>query len=153
MARLSDDTRRAIEALLADDAAGPLAQLAALRRAATLLEADPVALTAVREALDAEAGWPEIADAAGLGVAAARWRWQGTDAEIAERHAAGRKRSARPSSRPTGLPGLSVAEAAAHFGVSAQAIYLRVSRGQLRAETITLDDGRSYKRVFVDDGA
>ncbi len=42
-------------------------------------------------------------------------------------------------------------EAAAALGVTAQAIYLRVSRGQLRAETVTLDDGRSYKRVFPDE--
>jgi hypothetical protein len=37
--------------------------------------------------------------------------------------------------------------------VTAQAVYLRVSRGQLRAETVTLPDGRSYKRVFLEDGA
>jgi hypothetical protein len=43
---------------------------------------------------------------------------------------------------------MSVAEAAKHLGVTAQAIYLRVTRGSLRAETVTLPDGRSYKRVF-----
>jgi hypothetical protein len=108
-------------------------------------------LHAVREALEAGSGWDDIAAAAGLKPAAAKWHWQGTDAEIAERHEAGRKRSARPSSVPTDLPGLSVAEAAAQLGVSAQAIYLRVTRGALRAETIELPDGRSYKRVFPDE--
>ena len=90
-----------------------------------------------------------IADAAGLKAAAAKWRWQGTDAEIAARADAGRKRGARPSSVPTDLPGLSVAEAAARLGVSAQAVYLRVGRGRLGSQTVTLPDGRSYKRVFL----
>ncbi|SEB71167.1 hypothetical protein SAMN04489806_1575 [Paramicrobacterium humi] len=63
-----------------------------------------------------------------------------------------RPRSKRPSSKPTDLPGLSVAEAAASLGISPQAVYLRVSRGQLRAENVTLPDGRSYKRVFPDEG-
>ena len=147
---LSDASRRALKAL--SGARSPLERRR--RRSAapsTALEADEATLTAVREALDAGAGWDEIAAAAGLGVAAAKWRWQGTDAEIAARHEAGRKRAARPSSRPADLPGLSVAEAAAALDVTVQAIYLRVSRGQLRAETVTLPDGRSYKRVFPDE--
>jgi len=153
MSHLSDETRAAIERLAAADAAGPLDRLAGIRSLIAALENDPATLAAVREAQDAGAGWDEIAEAAGLGLAAAKWRWQGTDAEIASRHEAGRKRAARPSSRPADLPGLSVSEAAAALGVTAQAIYLRVSRGQLRAETITLDDGRSYKRVFPEDPA
>ena len=102
----------------------------------------------MRAALEAGASWSDVAQAAQLSTAASRWRWQGDDAEIAARHEAGRKRSERPSSKPNELPGLSVAEAAKQLGVTAQAIYLRVSRGQLRAETVTLPDGRSYKRVF-----
>jgi hypothetical protein len=115
------------------------------------LEADPASLTAVREARDAGAGWDDVARAAGLGTAAAKWRWQGTDAEIAARHEAGRKRSARPSSRPADLPGLSVAEAADRLGISVQGVYQRITRGQLRAETVTIADGRSYKRVFPEE--
>ena len=146
---LSDESRSALKVL--DHARTPLERIAGVRGAVAALDADAATLAAVREALDAGAGWSSIAAAAGVGVAAAKWRWQGSDAEIANRHEAGRKRAARPSSRPADLPGLSVAEAAAALGVTAQAIYLRVSRGQLRAETVTLDDGRSYKRVFPDD--
>lgn len=131
-----------------EDARDPLGRLARIRTLIAALEDDPATLAAVREALDAGAGWDEIAASAGLGTAAAKWRWQGTDAEIAARHAAGRKRSARPSSKPTDLPGLSVAEAAAQLGISVQGVYQRVSRGLLKSETVVLEDGRSYKRVF-----
>ena len=65
------------------------------------------------------------------------------------RQDAGRKRSVRPSSVPTDLPGLSVAEAATQLGVTPQAIYLQVSRGKLASQTIELADGRTYKRVFL----
>ena len=133
-----------------DDATPPLERLAAIRALQTALDADPAALRAVRAALDHGASWSDIAEAAQLSPAASRWRWQGDDVEIAARHEAGRKRSERPSSKPTDLPGLSVTEAAKELGVTAQAVYLRVSRGQLRAETVTLSDGRSYKRVFPD---
>jgi hypothetical protein len=146
--QLSETTRRAIDALLA--AAEPLDRVRAIRALSAALDDEPALLASVRSALDGGTTWDEIADAASLGTAAAKWRWQGTDADIEERHAAGRKRAARPSSRPTDLPGMSVADAARSLGVSVQAVYLRVSRGQLRAETITLDDGRSYKRVFPD---
>ena len=146
---LSDASRSALKAL--DRARTPLERIAGVRSAVAALDADEATLAAVREALDAGVGWPAIADAAGVGVAAAKWRWQGTDAEIAARHEAGRKRAARPSSRPVDLPGLSVAEAAAALGISVQAVYLRVTRGQLRAETVTLEDGRSYKRVFPEE--
>jgi hypothetical protein len=145
---LSDSSRNALKAL--DRARTPLERIAGIRGAVAALDADTAALEAVREALDAGAGWPEIARAAGVGVAAAKWRWQGTDDEIAARHEAGRKRSARPSSRPVDLPGLSVSEAAAALGISVQGVYQRVTRGLLRSETVTLDDGRSYKRVFPD---
>ena len=148
---LSDSSLRALKAL--DRARTPLERIAGVRGAVAALDADAATLAAVREALDAGAGWGAIAAAAGVGIAAAKWRWQGSDAEIASRHEAGRKRAARPSSRPVDLPGLSVAEAAAALGVTAQAIYLRVSRGQLRAETVTLEDGRSYKRVFPEVSA
>ena len=161
---LSPETRAALEGLLAldsdsdsedgadrvDAASAPLDRLAAIRRASAALDADPAALAAVRAALDTGASWSDIAQAAQLSPAASRWRWQGDDSEIAARHEAGRKRSERPSSKPTDLPGLSVAEAAHQLGVTAQAVYLRISRGQLRAETVTLPDGRSYKRVFPD---
>jgi hypothetical protein len=149
---LTPQTRAALERLLAldtDAAAGPLTRLAALRLASAALDADHSALREVRAALDAGASWSDVAEAAQLSPAASRWRWQGDDAELAARHEAGRKRSERPSSKPADLPGLSVAEAAKQLGVTAQAIYLRVSRGQLRAETVTLPDGRSYKRVFL----
>jgi len=154
--RLTPRTRAALEQLLAldaDDAANPLERLAALRTASAALDADPAALRAVRAALEAGASWSDVAQAAQLSPGASRWRWQGDDAEIAARHAAGRRRNERPSSKPTDLPGLSVADAAKQLGVTAQAIYLRVSRGQLRAETVTLPDGRSYKRVFLTDAA
>jgi transposase-like protein len=146
---LSASTRAALDRVAAlDDAAPPLERLAAVRALQSALDADPAALRAVRAALEAGASWSDVAVAAQLSPAASRWRWQGNDAEIAARHEAGRKRSERPSNKPTELPGLSVAEAAKQLGVTAQAIYLRVSRGQLRAETVTLPDGRSYKRVF-----
>jgi transposase-like protein len=150
---LSPETRAALQRLLAldmDAEAAPLDRLTAIREGSTVLEADPAALAAVRAALEAGASWSDVARSAQLSPAASRWRWQGDDAEIAARHEAGRKRSERPSSRPTDRPGLSVAEAAQQLGVTAQAIYLRVSRGQLRAETVTLADGHSYKRVFPD---
>ena len=51
---------------------------------------------------------------------------------------------------PTDLPGLSVSEAAAQLGVTAQAIYLKLSRGKLVGRTVELADGRSYKRVFLE---
>src|SRR4051812_38983525 len=148
---LSPGARAALERLLAfdaDAAPAPLDLVAAIREASAALDADAAALRAVRAALDAGASWSDVAQAAQLSPAASRWRWQGNDADIAARHEAGRKRSERPSSRPTDLPGLSVADAATQLGVTAQAIYLRVSRGQLRAETVTLPDGRSYKPVF-----
>ncbi|MBK4346916.1 hypothetical protein [Lacisediminihabitans changchengi] len=148
MGYLSPESEAALAALV--DAEEPLHRLAAIRTAIAALEADPATLGAVRDARADGADWPAIADAAGLGTAAAKWRWQGTDAEIASRVEAGRKRSARPSSVPTDLPGMSVAEAARSLGVTAQAVYLRVSRGQLRAETVELADGRKYKRVFLD---
>jgi len=126
----------------------PLDRLRGIRSLVTALEADAASLTAVRSAIDAGATWNEVAAAAGLGAAAAKWRWQGTDDEIETRLEAGRKRSARPSSKPTDLPGVSVAEAAKRLGVSVQAVYLRITRGTLIAETVTLDDGRSYRRVM-----
>jgi len=149
MGYLAPDSDAAIAALAA--ATQPLERLAAIRAAIAALEADPATLQAVRDARADGADWVTVAEAAGLGTAATKWRWQGTDAEIAARAEAGRKRSARPSSVPTDLPGMSVAEAARSLGVSAQAIYLRVSRGQLRAETVELPDGRTYKRVFPND--
>jgi hypothetical protein len=147
MSFLSEDSRRSLASL--ETATEPLDRLRAVRQASLALERDPALLRAVRDSLDAGEGWDRVADAAGLGVAAAKWRWQGTDDQIAERLAAGRKRSARPSSVPTGLPGESVADAARILGVTAQAVYLRISRGTLSATTVTLDDGRSYKRVLL----
>lgn len=157
MPYLSASTRAALERVLAGDTADAapdaLQRLRDIRALAAELEQDPATLTAVREALRGDVGWDDVADAAGLKPAAAKWRWQGTDAEITERHEAGRKRSARPSSVPTDLPGLSVSAAAERLGVSAQAVYLRITRGTLRAETVELADGRSYKRVFLDEDA
>jgi DNA-directed RNA polymerase specialized sigma24 family protein len=145
---ISPETRGAVERLLAaDDDTAPLELLRRLRDARAALDADPAPLAAVRTS---KADWAEIARAAGIKPAAAKWRWQGTDEEIAARHEAGRKRSARASSVPTDLPGLSVADAARRLGVTVQAVYLRISRGQLRSETVTLEDGRSYKRVLLD---
>jgi len=149
---LSPETAAALArltALDADRAAPALDRMRAIRAVLQLLDADPAALTSVRDALADGAGWPEIAQAAGLKPAAAKWRWQGSDAEISARLDAGRKRSTRPSSVPTDLPGHSVAEAAATLGVSVQAVYLQVSRGRLISRTVELADGRSYKRVFL----
>lgn len=146
MTFLSGESRRALEALA--HATDPLDRLSAVRQASAALDQEPALLQGVRDSLDAGASWERIADAAGLGVSAAKWRWQGTDDQIAARLAAGRKRSARPSSVPTELPGQSVADAARTLGVTVQAVYLRISRGTLQATTVTLDDGRSYKRVL-----
>jgi len=158
---LSPDTRAALTAVSemaqrttsAESSGGhetaPLERLRAVRLLLRELEADTVTLSSVRQALAEGVGWDDIADAAGLKPAAARWRWSGSDEEIAARLLAGRKRSVRPSSVPTDLPGLSVAEAAARLGVSAQAVYLQVSRGKLSSQTVQLPDGRSYKRVFL----
>jgi len=151
MTFLSGESRRALEELAC--VADPLGRLRAVRKASVALDQEPALLQAVRDSLDTGASWEQIADAAGLRVAAAKWRWQGTDDQIAARLAAGRKRSARPSSVPTELPGQSVADAARTLGVTAQAVYLRISRGTLEATTVTLDDGRSYKRVLPVDPA
>ena len=126
-------------------------RLRGIHAVSELLRAEELA--AVRAALHEGADWAAIADAAGLQPTAAKWRWQGTDEEIAQRHEKGRKRSARPSSVPTDLPGLSVADAAKKLGISPQGVYLRAARGQVRTETVTIADGRSYKRVFLDDEA
>jgi len=151
---LSDPARAALERLSHGDAAAeppePLGRLRDIRTLELHLASEPAVLRSVRDALDGGATWAEVANAAQLGTAAAKWRWQGTDEEIAARQDAGRKRSARPSSVPTDLPGLSVADAAARLGVSAQAVYLRITRGQLQAHTIELPDGRKYKRVLLD---
>jgi len=147
MTSLSTESEHALGLL--SRAAEPLERLHALRLLAVAIDRDPAVLKNVRAALEAGVGWERIADAAGLGLAAAKWRWQGTDEQISARLVAGRKRSARPSSIPTGLPGQSVADAARTLGVTAQAVYLRISRGTLEATTVTLDDGRSYKRVLL----
>lgn len=152
---LGPEAAAALEALVALEAAegagDPLARLRGIRELIAALESDDAALVAVRAALDGGARWEEIADAAGLSPSAAKQRWAGDDRAIAERQEASRRRKReRPSSRPSGLPGLSVAEAAAKLGVTPQAIYLRVSRGQLEARTVELADGRKYKRVFPD---
>ncbi|TFD94048.1 hypothetical protein E3T61_03370 [Cryobacterium lactosi] len=149
---LSPETAAALArltALDADSQAPALERMRAIRAVLQLLDTDPAALASVRDALAGGTGWPEIAQAAGLKPTAAKWRWQGTDAEIAARLDAGRKRSSRPSSVPTDLPGHSVAEAAGILGVSVQAVYLQVSRGKLVSRTVELADGRSYKRVFL----
>lgn len=155
MSYLSPASRAALSRVVeGDNAATPPDALNRLRDIRSLiaeLEKDAATLAAVREAIEAGSSWESVAEAAGLKPSAAKWRWLGTDEDIAERHEAGRKRAARPSSVPTDLPGLSVSEAAKHLGVTAQAIYLRVSRGSLRAETVELADGRKYKRVFLDN--
>jgi transposase-like protein len=153
---LSADTARALARLaaLADGTTEvpPLERLRGIRSLAAALEADPASLAAVREALDDGRTWDEIAAAAGLSPSAAKYRWAGDDDEIAARHEASRRRKReRPSSVPTDLPGESVAEAATKLGVTPQAIYQRVARGLLRAETVELPDGRKYKRVFPDE--
>ncbi len=160
MSFLSADSTRALEHLAALEAGGPggadvapLERLRGIRSLVVALEADPAALRAVREALDAGATWDEVADAAGLSPSAAKYRWAGDDEAIAGRQEASRKRKRdRPSTVPTDLPGLSVSEAAKRLGVTPQAIYQRVTRGILRAETVRLPDGRTYKRVFPDEG-
>lgn len=164
IAFLAPDTRAALELLLsldaapdaaadasADAAAAALDRLAAIRGLLAALDAEPATLAAVRQAVASGVSWDRLGEAARLSPAAAKARWQGSDEEIAARHEAGRKRSARPSAKPTDLPGLSVAEAAEKLGVTVQAIYLRVSRGQLEAQTVELPDGRRYKRVFPSD--
>lgn len=152
MAFLSPESAAALARLAALEQgadASPLDRLRGIRQLVVALEADPAALEAVREALDAGRTWDDVAEAAGLSASAAKYRWAGDDATIAERQEASRRRKRdRPSSRPTDLPGLSVAEAAAQLGITPQAVYQRVTRGLLEARTVTLDDGRSYKRVF-----
>ena len=149
---LATATSAALTRLAEDDAdneSAPIERLRAIRQLLVELETDAAILTSVREALAKGATWEDLADAAGLKPAAAKWRWNGTDEEITARQDAGRKRSVRPSSVPTDLPGLSVAEAATQLGVTPQAIYLQVSRGKLASQTIELADGRTYKRVFL----
>lgn len=152
MGFLSSESAAALARLAALDGeadASALDRLSAIRALVAALEADPAALAAVRDAVDGGAGWDAIAEASGLSASAAKYRWAGDDAAIAERQEASKRRKReRPSSRPTDLPGMSVAEAAAKLGVTAQAIYQRVARGQLEAQTVELPDGRTYKRVF-----
>lgn len=160
MSFLSAESARALAELAALDAlasgddhderdASPLERLRGIRSLVAALEAEPAVLDAVRAAVAAGTGWEEIADAAGLSPSAAKYRWAGDDTAIAERQEASRRRKRdRPSSVPTDLPGLSVAEAAKRLGVTPQAIYQRVNRGLLEARTVELADGRKYKRVF-----
>ncbi len=152
---LSESSRAALDRLAHDESAAsppdPLARVRSIRALTIALETESAILQSVREALESGSSWTDVADAAGLGPAAAKWRWQGTDDEITARHEAGRKRAARPSSVPTDLPGLSVSDAAARLGVTPQAVYLKVSRGTLTARTVDLADGRKYKRVFLPD--
>lgn len=152
---LSEPSRAALDRLAQDESAetppDPLTRVRGIRALTAALEAESAILQSVREALEAGSTWNDIADAAGLGPAAAKWRWQGTDGEIEARHEAGRKRAVRPSSVPTDLPGLSVSDAAARLGVTPQAVYLKVTRGTLTARTVDLADGRKYKRVFLPD--
>jgi transposase-like protein len=156
---LSAETAAALARLARLEQAGesdaaPLDRLRGIRSLVVALEAEGATLRAVREALDGGATWDEVADAAGLGPSAAKYRWAGDDDTIAERQEASRKRKReRPSSAPTDLPGLSVSEAAKRLGVTPQAIYQRVTRGQLEARTVELPDGRTYKRVFPEAGA
>lgn len=149
LSRATADALARLAQLDADNQAPPLELLRGIRHLVSALDGDAATLAAVRASLDQGASWEGIAAAAGLKPAAAKWRWQGSDEEIAARAESGRKRSARPSSVPTDLPGHSVAEAAALLGVSAQAIYLQVSRGKLESRTVELPDGRRYKRVFL----
>jgi hypothetical protein len=149
---LSPESRDALEQLIrldADTASEPIERIRSIRATLAALEADPATLASVRDALGEGATWDAIGAAAGLKPAAAKWRWQGTDEEIDTRHEAGRKRAARPSSVPTDLPGYSVSDAARRLGVTPQAIYLQITRGKLASRTVELDDGRSYKRVFL----
>jgi len=152
---LSEPSRAALDRLAQDETGevppDPLTRVRDIRALTTALETESAMLHSVREALNGGSSWTEVADAAGLGPAAAKWRWQGTDEEIAARHEAGRKRATRPSSVPTDLPGLSVSDAAARLGVTPQAVYLKVTRGTLTARTVDLADGRKYKRVFLPD--
>ncbi|MCD2442798.1 hypothetical protein LQ757_10985 [Agromyces sp. SYSU K20354] len=161
MGFLSVDAARALAELVVLDAlhgadvpgaadTTPLDRLRGIRSLIAALEADPALLATVREAVDAGASWDDVAEAAGLSPSAAKYRWSGDDEAIAARQEASRKRKRdRPSSVPTDLPGLSVAEAARRLGVTPQAIYQRVNRGLLEARTVELPDGRTYKRVFL----
>ena len=123
MPYLSELSREALRRVKLGDESeilpAPLERLAGLRDLVSELEQDEAVRASVREALAAGSTWEQIATAAGLKPAAAKWRWQGSDDEIFERHESGRKRSARPSSVPTDLPGMSVADAAKKLGVSA----------------------------------
>jgi hypothetical protein len=150
---LSPSSRQSLDRLAALDdqsAADPLEVVRGIRSVIGELDVEQATLGAIRRAVANGATWEEVADAAGLKPAAAKWRWQGSDEEIAARHEAGRKRAARPSSVPTDLPGYSVSEAARKLGVTPQAIYLRVRRGTMVSQVVELDDGRSYQRVFPD---
>ncbi|GAA1947548.1 hypothetical protein [Agromyces allii] len=155
---LSPDAAAALAALAALDGGHgstgrvpPLDRLRGIRSLVAALEADPAALEAAREAVDTGASWDDIADAAGLSASAAKYRWAGDDDTIADRQEASRRRKReRPSSVPTDLPGESVSEAAKRLGVTPNAIYQRVNRGLVEARTVTLPDGRSYKRVFFE---
>ena len=156
MTFLSTASRDAITRLLASDSSEssppPLDRVRDIRRLVTLLEGEPAVVQGVRDALEAGATWHEVAESAALRAPAAKWRWQGTDEEIAARHEAGRARAVRASSVPVDLPGRSVAEAAEKLGVTVQAVYLGISRGRIESRTIELANGRRYKRVFLEGG-
>ncbi|SFR73642.1 hypothetical protein SAMN05428970_1581 [Agromyces sp. CF514] len=158
MSFLSPDAAAALAALAAMQAGegdpAPLDRLRGIRSLVTALEADEAALDAAREAVADGATWDDVADAAGLSPSAAKYRWAGDDRAIADRQEASRQRKReRPSSVPTDLPGESVSEAARRLGVTPNAVYQRVNRGLVEARTITLPDGRSYKRVFFEAAA
>ena len=101
---LSEGTRRLLaEVAAADGATSPLDIVRGIRSLVVALESDDATLAAVRAAVSGGATWDEVARAAGLGLAAAKWRWQGTDNEIAERHEAGRK-AFRPAEQRADRP-------------------------------------------------
>jgi len=65
------------------------------------------------------------------------------------RLAAARKRSsARPSTQPADLPGISAQEFATGAGITVGGVYARIKRGTLTAVTVT-DAGRKYVRIVV----
>jgi hypothetical protein len=165
---LTPETRTALQQLLEADSRSPedpVALIRALGAATSRLSADET-LQAVMTAekvmaaagVSKQATWQKIGESLGITAAAARDRYSGKaqdldgrKAEIARRREQTRKRArlAVRSIKPTSLPGLSAREYADTVGLSRMQVYRLLDAGTLQGETVTLDDGRSYRRVLT----
>ena len=145
------DTRQklATAALAADAEADALTTLALRTEARAAFSVTAETHRLVTAARDAGRTWAEIGKALATTADAARWSWEGSWEDRGQRLAAARTRaSARPSTRPADLPGVSVQEFAVDARVTVGAIYARIQRGTLDSVTVE-DSGRKYVRVLA----